>query len=133
MIKIFENFFKNINSNDFLRQVEEVLKDMNLRVSNYGDFLEISEILSICGPVLILFCDNEDLNIESDDKYGVYIPTNNKNVDVDLTKLSYMMRKNYNLEFIKVGNYEYMQIKPNDNREVADDFLYEVIAFLGNK
>lgn len=131
MIKIFENFFKNINSNDFLRQVEEVLKDMNLRVSNYGDFLEISEILSICGPVLILFCDNEDLNIESDDKYGVYIPTNNKNVD--LTKLSYMMRKNYNLEFIKVGNYEYMQIKPNDNREVTDDFLYEVIEFLGNK
>ena len=47
MIKIFENFFKNINSNDFLRQVEEVLKDMNLRVFNYGDFLEISEILSI--------------------------------------------------------------------------------------
>ena len=133
MIKIFENFFKNINSNDFLRQVEEVLKDMNLRVSNYGDFLEISEILSICGPVLILFCDNEDLNIESDDKYGVYIPTNNKNVDVDLTKLSYMMRKNYNLEFIKVGNYEYMQIKPNDNHEVTDDFLYEVIEFLGNK
>lgn len=133
MIKIFENFFKNINSNDFLKQVEEVLKDMNLRVSNYGDFLEISEILSICGPVLILFCDNEDLNIESDDKYGVYIPTNNKNVDVDLTKLSYMMRKNYNLEFIKVGNYEYMQIKPNDNREVTDDFLYEVIEFLGNK
>lgn len=133
MIKIFENFFKNINSNDFLRQVEEVLKDMNLRVSNYGDFLEISEILSICGPVLILFCDNEDLNIESDDKYGVYIPTNNKNVDVNLTKLSYMMRKNYNLEFIKVGNYEYMQIKPNDNREVTDDFLYEVIEFLGNK
>lgn len=133
MIKIFENFFKNINSNDFLRQVEEVLKDMNLRVSNYGDFLEISEILSICGPVLILFCDNEDLNIESDDKYGVYIPTNNKNVDVDLTKLSYMMKKNYNLEFIKVGNYEYMQIKPNDNREVTDDFLYEVIEFLGNK
>ena len=133
MIKIFENFFKNINSNDFLRQVEEVLKDMNLRVSNYGDFLEISEILSICGPVLILFCDNEDLNIESDDKYGVYIPTNNKNVDVDLTKLSYMMRKNYNLEFIKVGNYKYMQIKPNDNREVTDDFLYEVIEFLGNK
>ena len=133
MIKIFENFFKNINSNDFLRQVEEVLKDMNLRVSNYGDFLEISEILSICGPVLILFCDNEDLNIESDDKYGVYIPTNNKNVDVDLTKLSYMMRKNYNLEFIKVGNYEYIQIKPNDNREVTDDFLYEVIEFLGNK
>ena len=133
MIKIFENFFKNINYNDFLRQVEEVLKDMNLRVSNYGDFLEISEILSICGPVLILFCDNEDLNIESDDKYGVYIPTNNKNVDVDLTKLSYMMRKNYNLEFIKVGNYECIQIKPNDNREVADDFLYEVIAFLGNK
>ena len=133
MIKIFENFFKNINYNDFLRQVEEVLKDMNLRVSNYGDFLEISEILSICGPVLILFCDNEDLNIESDDKYGVYIPTNNKNVDVDLTKLSYMMRKNYNLEFIKVGNYECIQIKPNDNREVADDFLYEVIEFLGKK
>ena len=133
MIKIFENFFKNINSNDFLKQVEEVLKDMNLRVSNYGDFLEISEILSICGPVLILFCDNEDLNIESDHKYGVYIRTNNKNVDVDLTKLSYMMRKNYNLEFIKVGNYEYMQIKPNDNREVTDDFLYEVIEFLGNK
>ena len=133
MIKIFENFFKNINSNDFLRQVEEVLKDMNLRVSNYGDFLEISKILSICGPVLILFCDNEDLNIESDDKYGVYIPTNNKNVDVDLTKLSYMMRKNYNLEFIKVGNYEYMQIKPNDNHEVTDDFLYEVIEFLGKK
>ena len=70
MIKIFENFFKNINSNDFLRQVEEVLKDMNLRVSNYGDFLEISEILSICGPVLILFCDNEDLNIYHN--YQVY-------------------------------------------------------------
>lgn len=133
MIKIFENFFKNINSNEFLRQVEEVLKDMNLRVSNYGDFLEISEIQSVFGPVLILFCDNEDLNIESDDKYGVYIPTNDKNVDVDLTKLLNVMRKNYNLEFIKVGNYEYMQIKPNDNNEVTDDFLYEVIEFLINK
>ena len=128
-----EIIVKNAYSYDFFRQVEDVLKDMNLRVSNYGDFLEISEILSICGPVLILFCDNEDLNIESDDKYGVYIPTNDKNVDVDLTKLSYMMRKNYNLEFIKVGNYEYIQIKPNDNHEVTDDFLYEVIEFLRNK
>ena len=34
---------------------------------------------------------------------------------------------------IKVGNYEYMQIKPNDNREVTDDFLYEVIEFLISK
>ena len=92
-----EIFVKNASSYVFFRQVEDVLKDMNLRVSNYGEFLEISEIQSLCGPVLILFCDNEDLNIESDDKYGVYIPTNNKNVDVDLTKLSYMMKKNYNL------------------------------------
>ena len=128
-----EIIVKNAYSYDFFRQVEDVLKDMNLRVSNCGDYLEISEIQSMFGPVLILFCDDEELNIESDDKYGVYIPTNNKNVDVDLTKLSYMMRKNYNLEFIKVGNYEYMQIKPNDNREVTDDFLYEVIEFLGNK
>ena len=62
-----------------------------------------------------------------DYKYGIYIPTNDKNVDVDLTKLSHMMRKKYNLEYIKVGNYECIQIKPNDNREVADDFLY--VAF----
>lgn len=131
MIKIFENFFKNQYSNDFLIHVEDVLKDMNLRVSNYGDFLEISEIQSMFGPVLILFCDNEDLNIKSDDKYGVYIPTNDKNVDVDLTKLLSVVRENYNIESIKIYNYEYIQIKPKDNREVTDDFLYEVIKFLG--
>ena len=128
-----EIFVENASSYDFFRQVEDVLKDMKLRVSNYGEFLEISEIQSLCGPVLILFCDNEDLHIKSDYKYGIYIPTNDKNVDVDLTKLSHMMRKKYNLEYIKVGNYECIQIKPNDNREVADDFLYEVIEFLGNK
>ena len=133
MIKIFENFFKNINSNDFLRQVEDVLKDMKLRVSNYGEFLEISEIQSLCGPVLILYCDNEDLHIKSDYKYGIYIPTNDKNVDVDLTKLSHMMRKKYNLEYTKVGNYECIQIKPNDNRMVNSHFLYEVIEFLISK
>ena len=128
-----EIIVKNAYSYDFFRQVEDVLKDMNLRVSNCGDYLEISEIQSMFGPVLILFRDDEELNIESDDKYGVYIPTNDKNVDVDLTKLLNVMRKNYNLEFIKVGNYEYMQIKPNDNREVTDDFLYEVIEFLISK
>ena len=128
-----EIIVKNAYSYDFFRQVEDVLKDMNLRVSNCGDYLEISEIQSLCGPVLILFCDNEDLHIKSDYKYGIYIPTNDKNVDVDLTKLSHMMRKKYNLEYTKVGNYECIQIKPNDNREVADDFLYEVIEFLGNK
>ena len=126
-----EIIVKNAYSYDFFRQVEDVLKDMNLRVSNCGDYLEISEIQSMFGPVLILFCDDEELNIESDDKYGVYIPTNNKNVD--LTKLLRVVRKKYNLESIKVGNYDYIKIKPNDNREVADDFLYEVIAFLGNK
>lgn len=129
MIKIFENFFKNQYSNDFLIHVEDVLKDMNLRVSNYGDFLEISEIQSMFGPVLLLFCDNEDLNIKSDDKYGVYIPTNDKNVD--LTKLLSVVRENYNIESIKIYNYEYIQIKPKDNHEVTDDFLYEVIKFLG--
>lgn len=133
MIKIFEIFFKNQYSNDFLIQVEDVLKNMNLRVSNYGDFLEIYEIQSMFGPVLLLFCDNEDLNIKSDDKYGVYIPTNDKNKNVDLTKLLYVVRENYNIESIKIGNYEYIQIKPKDNREVTDDFLYEVIKFLGNK
>ena len=126
-----EIIVKNAYSYDFFRQVEDVLKDMNLRVSNCGDYLEISEIQSMFGPVLILFCDDEELNIESDDKYGVYIPTNNKNVD--LTKLLRVVRKKYNLESIKVGNYDYIKIKPNDNREVADDFLYAVIAFLGNK
>ena len=126
-----EIFVKNAYSYDFFRQVEDVLKDMNLRVSNCGDYLEISEIQSMFGPVLILFCDDEELNIESDDKYGVYIPTNNKNVD--LTELLRVVRKKYNLESIKVGNYDYIKIKPNDNREVADDFLYEVIEFLGNK
>ena len=126
-----EIIVKNAYSYDFFRQVEDVLKDMNLRVSNCGDYLEISEIQSMFGPVLILFCDDEELNIESDDKYGVYIPTNNKNVD--LTKLLRVVRKKYNLESIKVGNYDYIKIKPNDNREVADDFLYEVIEFLGNK
>jgi hypothetical protein len=133
MIKIFEGFFKNKYSNNLLEQIADVLKDMNLRVSNYGDFLEISEIQSIFGPVLILFCDNENLKIESDDKYGVYIPTNDKNKNVDLIKLSYMVGENYNLERMKIGNYEYIQIKPYDNREVTDDFLYEVIEFLGNK
>ena len=126
-----EIIVKNAYSYDFFRQVEDVLKDMNLRVSNCGDYLEISEIQSMFGPVLILFRDDEELNIESDDKYGVYIPTNYKNVD--LTKLLRVVRKKYNLESIKVGNYDYIKIKPNDNREVADDFLYEVIAFLGNK
>jgi hypothetical protein len=133
MIKIFENFFKNQYSNDFLIHVEDVLKDMNLRVSNYGDFLEIYEIQSMFGPVLLLFCDNEDLNIKSDDKYGVYIPTNDKNKNVDLTKLLSVVRENYNIESIKIYNYEYIQIKPKDNHEVTDDFLYEVIEFLGNK
>ena len=61
-----EIFVENASSYDFFRQVEDVLKDMKLRVSNYGEFLEISEIQSLCGPVLILFCDNEDLNIDSD-------------------------------------------------------------------
>lgn len=133
MIKIFEGFFKNKYSNNLLGQIEDELKDMNLRVSNYGDFLEISEIQSIFGSVLILFCDNENLKIESDDKYGVYIPTNDRNKNVDLTKLLDVVEKNYNLESMKIGNYEYMQIKPYDNREVADDFLYEVIEFLENK
>ena len=54
-----------------------------------------------------------------------------KTLTIDLTKLLSVVRENYNIESIKIYNYEYIQIKPKDNREVTDDFLYEVIKFLG--
>jgi hypothetical protein len=133
MIKKFEEFinesrinFSNQIKNN--REMKMIFDEMyqylraefsrkELELDGYDDHIEFN-----IGTTSVIFADNDLMNIESNEKYGIYMPKESEPSNLG---------KHFAIDYMDSDNfdgYEYLQVKSQDGEETNIELLKDVLS-----
>ena len=135
MIKKFEEFINEsrINYSNQIknnREMEMIFDEIgqylkaefsrkDLELYGYDDHIEFNT-----GNIYVIFADNDLMNVESNEKYGIYMPKESEPQNLGKHfAIDYPDPKNFD-------GYEYLQVKSQDGEETNVEFLKNVLSTL---